>query len=115
LSFLPAPPIYAPTRREGAQDEDLRIMEGFAVTPGFGILATLIIGAVAGWLAEKITKSNHGLFTNILLGVAGSGVGVYILRHLGYFAMGGWIWTIVVATGGAVLLITLWNLLKGRS
>ena len=89
-------------------------MEGALAAPGFGWVATILIGAVAGWLAEKITKSDHGLLTNILVGVAGSALGVYVLRHLGYFAMGGWIWTIVVATGGAVALILLWNAVRGR-
>lgn len=43
--------------------------------PGVGLLAMLIIGALAGWIAEKITASDHGIFTNILVGIAGAFVG----------------------------------------
>ena len=43
--------------------------------PSVGLLAMLIIGALAGWIAEKITKSDHGIFTNILVGIAGAFIG----------------------------------------
>jgi hypothetical protein len=33
---------------------------------GVGFLEKLLIGAIAGWIAEKVTKSNHSIFTNIL-------------------------------------------------
>ena len=39
--------------------------------PGVGLLAMLLIGAIAGWIAEQVTKSDHGIFTNILVGIAG--------------------------------------------
>ena len=35
----------------------------------------LLIGAIAGWIAEKVTQSDHSIFTNILVGIAGSFVG----------------------------------------
>ena len=35
---------------------------------GIGWIAAIIIGGIAGWLAEKITRSNMGLITNIVLG-----------------------------------------------
>jgi len=35
----------------------------------------LVIGAIAGWIAEKVTQSDHSIFTNILVGIAGSFVG----------------------------------------
>ena len=37
---------------------------------GIGWIAAIIIGGIAGWLAEKITGSRMGLITNIILGVA---------------------------------------------
>ena len=30
-------------------------------TPGVGFLMMLVIGGIAGWIAEKVTKSDHGL------------------------------------------------------
>jgi uncharacterized membrane protein YeaQ/YmgE (transglycosylase-associated protein family) len=29
----------------------------------------LIVGAIAGWIAEQVTKSDHGIFTNLLVGI----------------------------------------------
>ena len=49
--------------------------------PGVGLLAMLLIGAIAGWIAEQITKSDHGIFTNILVGIAGAFVGGRILSR----------------------------------
>ena len=43
--------------------------------PGVGFLGMLVIGTIAGWIAEKITASDHGLLTNLLVGIAGSFVG----------------------------------------
>ncbi len=36
---------------------------------GVGWFAAIIIGAVAGWLAEQVMKSNMGLLMNIILGI----------------------------------------------
>ena len=50
-------------------------MENFAATmaqPGYGFFAPILIGMLAGWLAERLTSADHGLFTNRLGGVAGS-------------------------------------------
>ena len=47
----------------------------FFGTPGVGFLSMLLIGAIAGWVAEKVTEHNHSIFTNILVGIAGSFVG----------------------------------------
>jgi uncharacterized membrane protein YeaQ/YmgE (transglycosylase-associated protein family) len=49
--------------------------QGFLGNPGVGFLSMLVIGALAGWIAEKVTSSDHGIFTNILVGIAGSFVG----------------------------------------
>jgi uncharacterized membrane protein YeaQ/YmgE (transglycosylase-associated protein family) len=43
--------------------------------PGVGFLGMLIIGILAGYIAEKVTASDHGLLTNLLVGIAGSFVG----------------------------------------
>ena len=45
-----------------------------------GIIASLIIGAIAGWLGGLIYKgSGLGLFGNIIVGILGSGVGSWLL------------------------------------
>ncbi len=44
---------------------------------GIGWVAAILIGGIAGWLAEKITASNMGVLANIIIGVIG--VLLYIL------------------------------------
>ena len=42
---------------------------------GVGFFGMLIIGFLAGWIAEKTMNRDHGILTNILVGIAGSFVG----------------------------------------
>ncbi len=39
--------------------------------PGVGLFAMIVIGLLAGWIAERITESRHGLITNLVVGVIG--------------------------------------------
>lgn len=81
---------------------------------GFGFIAWIIIGIVAGWLAEKIMKRDHGLFTNLIVGIIGALLGGFLVNLLGFDAAGGWIAGIIVATLGAVILLFLLSLIKKR-
>ena len=72
---------------------------------GLGWLAAIIVGALAGWIAEKIMKADHGLLTNIILGIVGALVLNFILVALMGATLGGWIGQLVVGGVGACLLI----------
>ncbi|WP_370673670.1 GlsB/YeaQ/YmgE family stress response membrane protein [Pleomorphomonas sp. PLEO] len=78
---------------------------------GVGILGTIIIGLLAGWLAERFTRSNHGLLTNLLLGVVGALAFAWVVRHFGIVPNGpnGWLPNLVGGTIGAVVLIWLYR------
>ncbi|ASD26779.1 GlsB/YeaQ/YmgE family stress response membrane protein [Brevundimonas diminuta] len=83
---------------------------------GFGFIAWIIIGIVAGWLAEKIMKRDHGLLTNLIVGVVGALIGGFLAGNLlGVDADGNWIVGIIVATIGAVVLLFLLGLVKRRT
>jgi uncharacterized membrane protein YeaQ/YmgE (transglycosylase-associated protein family) len=73
------------------------------------IFAWIIVGLVAGWLAERITGRNHGLLMNLLVGVVGAIVGGFLFGSiLGFhYARGLNIASILVATVGAVVTLTL--------
>ena len=43
--------------------------------PQVGWIAAIIIGGIAGWLAERFMKSDMGLLMNIILGIVGAAVG----------------------------------------
>ena len=46
------------------------------------ILAWIVVGIIAGWLAERITGRNHGLLTNLLVGIVGAFLGGFIFSSL---------------------------------
>ena len=69
-----------------------------------GWIAAIIIGGVAGWLAEQFMKSEMGLLMNIVLGIIGAAVASAILSFLGSTS-GGWLGYLIAGFIGAVLLI----------
>ena len=46
---------------------------------GLGWFAAIIVGGLAGWIAEKIMKSDMGLIMNIVLGIVGAIVANFLL------------------------------------
>ncbi|MBL4757703.1 MAG: GlsB/YeaQ/YmgE family stress response membrane protein [Rhizobiales bacterium] len=87
---------------------------GIMAMPGAGFFSMLIIGMLAGWIAEKVTNSDHGLLTNMIVGIAGSFVGGAIADALGvHFA--GWFWgNLLVSAIGAIGLVYVWRAVKDR-
>ena len=73
---------------------------------GIGWIAAIIVGGIAGWLAEQFMKSNMGLLMNIVLGIIGAAVASAILSFFG-IALGGWIGYLICGFIGAVLLISI--------
>jgi uncharacterized membrane protein YeaQ/YmgE (transglycosylase-associated protein family) len=82
--------------------------QAFFGQPGVGFLEMLLIGAIAGWIAEKVTKSNHSIFTNILVGIAGSFV-IGVLATILNIPVFGFFRTLVAATVGAILILFVWH------
>ena len=75
--------------------------------PGVGFFGMLVIGVIASYIAEKVTASDHGLLTNLLVGIAGSFVGG-TLANLLNIQFYGWLGNLIVASVGAI--IVLWIL-----
>lgn len=71
---------------------------------GVGWIAAIVIGGLAGWLAEKFMKSDMGVFMNIILGIVGAVIASAILSWFGV-ALGGWIGYLIVGFIGACILI----------
>ena len=82
---------------------------------GLGIIGWIIIGIIAGWLAEKVMGRSHGLVTNLIVGVIGALLGGWIAGQFLGMAVGGFnIMTVLVAFLGACLLLFLLGLVKRR-
>jgi uncharacterized membrane protein YeaQ/YmgE (transglycosylase-associated protein family) len=82
---------------------------------GVGIIGAILIGILAGWIAEKIMHRNHGLVTNLIVGVVGAFLGSFIATSLGIGTGAGVIPSLLVATAGAVLLLFIVGLFRRRS
>lgn len=80
---------------------------------GVGILGFILIGILAGWIAEKVMRRNHGLITNLAVGVVGALLGGFIAGMIGMGASG-LIGSLIVATLGAILLLFLISLVSRR-
>jgi len=80
------------------------------------LLWWIIVGVIAGWATGKIMKGGgYGFWLDLLLGVVGALVGGFIARHLGLAESGGMIYTILVALGGAIIVVFLFRLItRGR-
>lgn len=80
---------------------------------GVGWIAAIIIGGLAGWLAEMFMKSNTGLLMNIILGIVGAIVLNAILTalNIGIFGVG-WIAYLITGFIGACLLIYVGRLVR---
>jgi uncharacterized membrane protein YeaQ/YmgE (transglycosylase-associated protein family) len=79
----------------------------------YGIIAWLIIGAIAGWLAGKIVEgSGFGLIVDIIVGVVGAIIGGWLAGLLGLNIGGGLIGSLIVAIVGAVILLFIIRLIK---
>jgi uncharacterized membrane protein YeaQ/YmgE (transglycosylase-associated protein family) len=82
--------------------------------PEIGWIAAIIIGGIAGWLAEQYMKSDMGLLMNIVLGIVGAAIASAILSFFG-IALGGWIGYLIAGFIGACLLIWIVRTVRGRA
>jgi uncharacterized membrane protein YeaQ/YmgE (transglycosylase-associated protein family) len=80
------------------------------------IVLWIIFGAIAGWLADLIMKSDHGVIEDIILGIVGALIGGFIMNTVGQPGVTGFnIYSLVVSVIGAVVLIFLGRMItRGR-
>jgi uncharacterized membrane protein YeaQ/YmgE (transglycosylase-associated protein family) len=81
-----------------------------------GVIITLLIGAVAGWLAGVVVAGGgFGLLGNILVGIAGAFIAALLFPRLGLGLTlgGGLVGAIVTSALGAIVLLLVVNLLRG--
>jgi len=85
-----------------------------------GIIAWIILGLVAGWIAKLMVpgKDREGIIVTTLIGVAGALLGGFVATRLfnvdgiqGFFNLSTWITAIV----GAAVLLVVYHLFTGRS
>ena len=83
-----------------------------------GILAWLVVGLIAGWLASMVVRGGgYGLIGDIIVGVVGALIGGFLasaLFHMPDAVSGINVTTIIVAFVGAVILVFILRLISGR-
>jgi uncharacterized membrane protein YeaQ/YmgE (transglycosylase-associated protein family) len=80
-----------------------------------GILSWIVLGLIAGVLAKIIMpgKDPGGFIITIVLGIAGAFVGGWLGTQLGIASFNGFtLQGVLVATGGAMLLLVAYRLLR---
>ena len=79
-------------------------------------IACIVVGVLAGWIAERITGRNHGLLTNLIVGIVGAFIGGFLVSSLlGFRYVEGFnLPSVIVATLGAVLLLGLLGGFRSR-
>lgn len=83
--------------------------------PG-GVIAWLVVGLLAGWLAGTVMKGGgYGIVGDILIGLVGAFVGGLLAGLVGFRGEAGLLGSILIAFIGAVVLIGLVRALPGRS
>ena len=80
------------------------------------IIAWIILGLIAGFIASKIVnKQGEGFFLDILLGIVGALVGGFIFTAVGASGITGFnLYSLVVAVIGAIVVLVLYHAVAGR-
>jgi uncharacterized membrane protein YeaQ/YmgE (transglycosylase-associated protein family) len=79
-----------------------------------GILAWLILGIIAGFIASKVVnKTGEGLVLDLVLGVIGAVVGGWIMSLFGQSGVSGLnLYSLVVAVLGAIVVLVAYHAIR---
>jgi uncharacterized membrane protein YeaQ/YmgE (transglycosylase-associated protein family) len=82
---------------------------------GESLIVILFVGLVAGWLAGKVVRgTGFGLIGDIVVGIAGAFVASWLFPKLGIHIGTGLVSEIIYSAIGAVLLLLIVRLVRGR-
>jgi uncharacterized membrane protein YeaQ/YmgE (transglycosylase-associated protein family) len=81
-----------------------------------GIVAWLVLGLIAGFLASLlVNKQGEGMLMDIVLGIVGAVVGGFIAQFAGFSGITGInIYSILIAIGGAVVVLVVYHAMARR-
>jgi len=77
-----------------------------------GILAWILIGLIAGWLAARINHAPRGLLRNLVVDLLGSLLGGFLFGKLGIHVVPDFWGELLTATIGAVVFSMIWQALR---
>ena len=81
-----------------------------------GLLAWIVVGLIAGWLASQAVPSRLGVVGDTIVGMVGAVVGGWMFEQVGSTGTTGLsIWSVFVAFIGAVVLLVAFRAVKGNT
>lgn len=81
------------------------------------LLAWIVLGGLAGWIASALLKEHRGCLMNVIIGVLGAllgGVIFSLIANAPVFVTGVNLWSILVSVVGALVLLGLARAIRGR-
>ena len=80
-----------------------------------GIVGWIIVGIIAGWIAEQVTGRRHGLITNLIVGIVGAFIGGWLADTMNIQFLDSALFNnLIIATIGAILLLLIFGLIRRR-
>ena len=77
-----------------------------------GVIAWIIVGLLAGWLAHAVLGGRGGLFGNIAVGLIGALVGGFLFEKLNLQVMPDFWGNLITATIGAIVFLLIWRAIR---
>ena len=77
-----------------------------------GVLAWILIGLIAGWLAHLILGGRGGIFGNLAVGLIGAILGGFLFEKLNLHVMPDFWGNLITATIGAIVFLLIWRAIR---
>ena len=77
-----------------------------------GIIAWIVVGLIAGWLAHVILGGRGGIFGNIAVGLVGAIVGGFLAEKLNLYIIPDFWGNLITATIGAIIFLFIWRAIR---
>ncbi len=79
------------------------------------LLAWIVVGLIAGWLASQVVASRYGVIGDTVIGMVGALVGGFLFEQFGSTGTTGFsLWSVLVSFVGAVVLLVLIRAVSGQ-
>jgi uncharacterized membrane protein YeaQ/YmgE (transglycosylase-associated protein family) len=78
------------------------------------VIAWIVIGLIAGWIAARLTHVPHGLIRNLIVGLIGALVGGFLFEKLNVVVVQDFWGNLITATIGAVVFLLIWQAIRRK-
>ena len=77
-----------------------------------GVIVWIVIGLIAGWLAQALLGGRGGIFYNLAIGLIGAIVGGFLFEKLNLHVMPDFWGNLITATIGAIIFLLIWRAIR---